>query len=129
MAKFKLGDTVIYINSNEKGVVTEVCPPTRGRQLYKISIVNIIRNCLETNLMADIDLSDPFKRLEQGIFGSFLDFSRLNTSFKIKNTSNNSISTLKASNTIFKAYQFKPLLKFLNSENKRILVADEVGSW
>ena len=127
MAKFKLGDTVIYVNSDEKGVVTEVCPPTRGRQLYKISIDNIIRNCLETNLMADIDLSDPFKRLEQGIFGSFLDFSRLNTSFKIKNTSNNSISTLKASNTIFKAYQFKPLLKFLNSENKRILVADEVG--
>lgn len=126
-AQFKVGDIVIYVNSNEKGVVTEVCPPARGRQLYKVSIDNVIRNCLESNLMADIDLSDPFKRLEQGVFGSFLDFSRLNTSFKIKNTSNNTISTLKASNTIFKAYQFKPLLKFLNSESRRILVADEVG--
>jgi superfamily II DNA or RNA helicase len=82
---------------------------------------------LESNLIADVDLSDPFQRLEQGVFGSYLDFSRLNTSFKIKNTSNNTISTLKASNTVFKAYQFKPLLKFLNSENRRILVADEVG--
>lgn len=126
-AQFKVGDIVIYVNSNEKGVVTEVCPPARGRQLYKVSIDNVIRNCLESNLMADIDLSDPFKRLEQGVFGSYLDFSRLNTSFKIKNTSNNTISTLKASNTIFKAYQFKPLLKFLNSESRRILVADEVG--
>ena len=127
MPQFTVGDIVIYVNSNEKGVVTEVCPPARGRQMYKVSIDNTIRNCLESNLMADIDLSDPFKRLEQGVFGSYLDFSRLNTSFKIKNTSNNTISTLKASNTVFKAYQFKPLLKFLNSENRRILVADEVG--
>src|SRR5690606_4642744 len=74
-----------------------------------------------------VDLSDPFLRLKQGVFGSFLDFSKINTSFKIQNTSNNTISSLKASNTIFKAYQFKPLLKFLNSENRRILVADEVG--
>ena len=127
MPQFKVGDIVIYVNSNEKGVITEVCPPARGRQLYKVSIDNIIRNCLESNLIADVDLSDPFQRLEQGVFGSYLDFSRLNTSFKIKNTSNNTISTLKASNTVFKAYQFKPLLKFLNSENRRILVADEVG--
>ena len=34
---------------------------------------------------------------------------------------------MKASKTIFKPYQFKPLLKFLNSDNKRILIADEVG--
>ena len=127
MPQFNVGDIVIYVNSNEKGVITEVCPPARGRQMYKVSIDNSIRNCLESNLMADIDLSDPFKRLEQGVFGSYLDFCRLNTSFKIKNTSNNTISTLKASNTVFKAYQFKPLLKFLNSENRRILVADEVG--
>lgn len=127
MSKYKVGETVIYVNSNEKGIVVEVCPPARGRQLYKVSINNTISNCLEGNLMADVDLTDPFKRLEQGVFGSYLDFSRLNTSNKIKNTSTNTISTLKASNTIFKAYQFKPLLKFLNSENRRILVADEVG--
>ncbi len=56
-----------------------------------------------------------------------MDFSRLNTTFKIHNTSNNTISSLKASKTIFKAYQFKPLLKFLNSANRRLLIADEVG--
>ena len=65
MPQFNVGDIVIYVNSNEKGVVTEVCPPSRGRQMYKVSIDNSIRNCLESNLMADIDLSDPFKRLEQ----------------------------------------------------------------
>ena len=127
MARFQLGDSVIYVNSNEKGIITEIFPPARGRQLYRVSINNTIKNCLESNLIPDTDLNDPFQRLRQGIFGSFLDFSKINTSFKIKNTSNNTISSLKASNTIFKAYQFKPLLKFLNSENNRILVADEVG--
>jgi len=127
MAKFKIGDSVIYVSSQEKGIITEIFPPARGRQLYRVSIDNQIKNCLETNLIPDTDLSDPFQRLRQGIFGSFLDFSKINTSFKIHNTSNNTISSLKASNTIFKAYQFKPLLKFLNSENKRLLIADEVG--
>jgi len=127
MAKFKIGESVIYINSNEKGIIKEIRPPARGRQLYRVSINNAIVNCLESNLIPDTDLSDPFQRLQQGIFGSFLDFSKINTSFKIQNTSNNTISSLKASNTIFKAYQFKPLLKFLNSENRRLLVADEVG--
>ena len=127
MAKFQIGDSVIHVNSNEKGIVKRIFPPARGRQLYSVSINNTITNCLESNLIPDTDLSDPFQRLRQGIFGSFLDFSKINTSFKILNTSNNTISSLKASNTIFKAYQFKPLLKFLNSENNRILVADEVG--
>ncbi|HCY41235.1 MAG TPA: hypothetical protein DHV48_07765 [Prolixibacteraceae bacterium] len=127
MAKFNIGDSVIYISSKEKGIVKEILPPARGRQLYRVSIDNTIKNCLESNLIPDTDLSDPFQRLRQGIFGSFLDFSKINTSFKIQNTSNNTISSLKASNTIFKAYQFKPLLKFLSSENRRILVADEVG--
>lgn len=127
MAKFKIGDSVIYVSSKEKGIITEISPPARGRQLYRVSIDNQIKNCLETNLIPDTDLSDPYQRLARGVFGSFLDFSKINTSFKIKNASNNTISSLKASNTIFKAYQFKPLLKFLNSENRRLLVADEVG--
>ena len=127
MTKFNIGDSIIYVSSNEKGIIKEVFPPARGRQLYGVSINDTVKNCLESNLIPDVDLSDPFRRIEQGIFGSFLDFSKINTSFKIQNTSNNTISSLKASNTIFKAYQFKPLLKFLNSENRRILVADEVG--
>jgi hypothetical protein len=56
MPQFQIGDIVIYVNSNEKGVITEVCPPARGRQLYKVSIVNSIRNCLESNLIADTDV-------------------------------------------------------------------------
>lgn len=127
MAKFQIGEQVIHANSKEKGIIQDVMPPARGRQLYKVSINGEITNCLESNLIPDTNLKDPFEKIRRGMYGSHLDFSRISTTFKINNTSNNTISSLKASNTIFKAYQFKPLLKFLNSDNRRILVADEVG--
>ena len=49
MAKFKIGESVIYVNSNEKGIIKEIRPPARGRQLYRVSINNAIVNCLESN--------------------------------------------------------------------------------
>ncbi|MFZ5431891.1 MAG: DEAD/DEAH box helicase [Bacteroidota bacterium] len=127
MAKFQIGDKVTNVNSQEKGIIIDVLAGGRGRQLYRVRYGNEDKDSLETNLIYDTDLTDPFECCKQGLFGSYLDFSRINTTFKIQNTSNNTISSLKASKTIFKAYQFKPLLKFLNSANRRLLIADEVG--
>lgn len=127
MAKFNIGDRVINVNSREKGVVIDILIGGRGRQLYRIRYGNDEKDTLENNLIQDTNITDPFECCKQGLFGSYLDFSRINTTLKINNTSNNTISSLKASRTIFKAYQFKPLLKFLNSSNRRLLIADEVG--
>ncbi|MDP2338282.1 MAG: helicase-related protein [Bacteroidota bacterium] len=127
MAKYQVGNKVTNVNSHEKGVIIDVLAGGRGRQLYRVRYGNEDKDSLETNLIHDTDLTDPFECCKQGLFGSYLDFSRINTTFKIHNTSNNTISSLKASKTIFKAYQFKPLLKFLNSANRRLLIADEVG--
>ncbi|NCB84838.1 MAG: hypothetical protein EOM44_10165 [Bacteroidia bacterium] len=127
MAKFNIADKVLNVNTNEKGVILSVHSPVRGRQLYRVKYGDGEKDSLESNLIVDTDLTDPFECCKQGLFGTYHDFSRINTTFKIQNTSNNTISTLKASKTIFKAYQFKPLLKFLNSGNRRLLIADEVG--
>ena len=127
MAKYNIGDRVTDVNFQEKGIIIDVLVGGRGRQLYRVRYGNEDKDSLETNLIPDTDITDPFECCKQGLFGSYLDFSRINTTFKIHNTSNNTISSLKASKTIFKAYQFKPLLKFLNSANRRLLIADEVG--
>lgn len=127
MAKFNIADKVLNVNTNEKGVILLVHTPGRGRQLYRVKYGDEEKDSLESNLIKDTNLTDPFECCKQGLFGTYHDFSRINTTFKIQNTSNNTISTLKASKTIFKAYQFKPLLKFLNSGNRRLLIADEVG--
>lgn len=128
MAKFNIGDVVQSVSSNEIGTIVMVYPKKPGKQLYEVIFENGQRKpALEANLIPIVNQDDPFDCCAKGIYGSNADFACINTSYKIRNTNNNTISSLKASKTIFKAYQFKPLLKFLNSRNHRILIADEVG--
>lgn len=127
MSKYTIGNKVIKADSEGHGTIIEVMPPRRSRQLYKVSWGSIVTDELEVNLLPDCDISDPFERCMSGIFGSYSEYSKKNTTFKIRSSNNNTISSLKASKTLFRAYQFKPLLKFLNSPNRRLLVADEVG--
>ena len=127
MSKFQIGTKVLHLDSGQHGTVIEVMPPRRGRQFYSVSWPNGISDELEVSLVLDCDISNPFERCANGIFGTYSEYAKKNTSFKIKNSNNSTISSLKASKTLFRAYQFKPLLKFLNSPNRRLLVADEVG--
>lgn len=128
MAQFKEGDKVILVGTNNKGIIVSVGRAGRGgRQLYTVNFAGEESSELESNLIADYDITDPFERCINQIYGTYEEFSKTNTTFKIQNSNISTISSLKASKTLFKAYQFKPLLKFLNSDNKRLLVADEVG--
>lgn len=128
MARFNIGDSVQSVGSRENGTIVQVYPKRPGKQLYEVVFESGLRKpALESTLIPVTDYSDPFDCCAKGIYGSNSDFTCINTSYKIRNTSNNTISSLKASRTIFKAYQFKPLLKFLNSRNHRVLIADEVG--
>ena len=127
MAKYNIGSKVVHLVSGQHGTIIDVYPSRRGRQLYKVGWPNGNNDELEVDLGLDCDISDPFERCASGIFGSYSEYAKKNTTFKIKNSNNSTISSLKASKTLFRAYQFKPLLKFLNSPNRRLLVADEVG--
>lgn len=127
MAQFNIGDSVIMVATNAHGTIIKVMPSRRGRQLYTVNFPNGNMDVLEVDLRIDFDESDPFERCKSGIYGSYSEYSKRNTTFKIKHSNNSTISSLKASKTLFRAYQFKPLLKFLNSPNRRLLVADEVG--
>lgn len=129
MSKFNNGDRVKNIRTGELGYVVKVLPLVRGLQMYRVKYDDreLENNERSANLMLDVNLSDPFERVRQNIFGHYTEYLKDNTSFKIRSSNNSTISSLKASKTLFKPYQFKPLLKFLNSDNKRILIADEVG--
>lgn len=127
MSKFNNGDKVLYTPTQERGFIIQVYLPRRGHQLYRVKFDSRIEDVDSSDLLPDADLSDPFERCRENIFDYYTEYLKENTAFKIQSSNNSTISSLKASRTLFRPYQFKPLLKFLNSDNRRILIADEVG--
>ena len=127
MSKFGKGDKVKNSITNEVGYVIAIYPPNRGRQRYRVKYDDHETDEDSRILLPDVDLTDPFERIKENYYNHYSEYLKDNTAFKIRSSNNSTISSLKASRTLFKPYQFKPLLKFLNSDNKRLLIADEVG--
>lgn len=67
------------------------------------------------------------EQLFNGRFGRIRDLQRLLTFEKLKGTLHEIIYSMEAAQVDFYAYQFKPVLKFIESPTERLLIADEVG--
>ena len=67
------------------------------------------------------------ERLRTGHFGKVRDLQRLITYEKLKGTLHEVIYSMEAAQIDFYPYQFKPVLKFINSPTERLIIADEVG--
>jgi superfamily II DNA or RNA helicase len=67
------------------------------------------------------------ERLRAGHFGKVRDLQRIITYEKLKGTLHEVIYSMEAAQIDFYPYQFKPVLKFINSPTERLIIADEVG--
>lgn len=122
---FEIGQRIcLIIDINKRGRVTDI-PADGGFEIIwdNGDIETVRQNVIQKEIISQT----PWEKLSKNEFNDYRNFTISSIVNKVRNTSANTISTLKASKTIFKPYQFIPLLKFLNSENKRIIVADEVG--
>ena len=81
--------------------------------------------CLER--MSDSFTGSIEERLRAGHFGKVRDLQRLVTYEKLKGTLHEVIYSMEAAQIDFYPYQFKPVLKFINSPTERLIIADEVG--
>ena len=73
------------------------------------------------------DGSDPLQLLARKDFASPSEFATFLILKKLETPLSDNLYTFYNSRTQFEAYQFKPVLKFLNSVDQRLLIADEVG--
>ena len=122
---FKKGQRICLItDKNKRGRVNDF--PSEGicEIIWDNGDIETLR---QNTIQNEIITQTPWEKLSKNEFNDYKNFTISSIINKVRNTSANTISTLKASKTIFKPYQFIPLLKLLNSENKRIIVADEVG--
>ena len=80
--------------------------------------------CIEPMTRLSNSVSD---QLRMGHFGGIGDLQRLITYEKLKGTLHEVIYSMDAAQIDFYPYQFKPVLKFINSPTERLIIADEVG--
>lgn len=69
----------------------------------------------------------PYAEVARGRYGRVEDLRGLMTYYRLSGRLANLIYSLNTTNTQFLAYQFKPVLHFLDSPCNGILIADEVG--
>jgi superfamily II DNA or RNA helicase len=69
----------------------------------------------------------PYAEILRGRYGRVEDLRGLMTYYRLSGRLANLIYSLNTTNTQFLAYQFKPVLHFLDSPCNGILIADEVG--
>lgn len=125
---FRKGDQVVQRGSMScVGTVVGGPETHAGEAYYRVNFNGRIKNLPEDCLEAFVGEQDVETLLLAGKFGDQIAFARRLTMSKLRHPLRDAIYSYKASRTDFYAYQFKPLLKFLASDRRRLLIADEVG--
>ncbi|SKA70069.1 SNF2-related protein [Desulfobaculum bizertense] len=131
LVDFEAGQQVIDINNPSlpgiytgrhrkagSAIMVELRFPNGTTKFRPLSILEIV------NSEATKDLKEQVKSKR---FGRLIDLQRLVTYEKLKGTLHEVIYSMEAAQIDFYPYQFKPVLKFINSPTERLILADEVG--
>jgi hypothetical protein len=102
-------------------------PPHRQRVL-----VNFLDGDEQFILMGSLEKVErgpqgPYELIRNNRFGRAPDLRGAITHYRLSGRLANLIYSLNTTNTRFLAYQFKPVLQFLDSPSNGLLIADEVG--
>ena len=119
---------MLVLKTNEIGVVIAQPKLIGGEFWYDVQTANRRDRILEEDLgeppTPDADLASLAK---EGKWGRLQAVRCALGLERISNTNQSTIYSYQAQRILFQAHQYKPLLKLLDSPDRRLLIADEVG--
>jgi superfamily II DNA or RNA helicase len=130
---FNVGDKVRSRNYEGVGRIDALGPFDAALQLQYYEVFwggsAGIKNVPGIDLEPAYIEEKPSSNFVKSRLGGYRDFQRLITHHRLSRTVSlrNNIYAFNASRTRFYPYQFKPLVKFLDSPHHRLLICDEVG--
>lgn len=126
---FAENDAVVKRSSAELGTIQGLPRRIAGDYWYTVRFVSRLDRVLESDLhllpqnpstIDDLAVTGAWGRLRT--FRSAVSFARLRGE-----NNRNTVYTFRAQRILFEPYQYKPLLQLLESTDRRLLIADEVG--
>lgn len=126
---FNSGDQVSLVRDPGKiGTLTGRFRERLGKKMFLVRFPSSTEFVAEHDLRKlDDEPPDAFDMLEERRFGRLNDFRRTLTHIQLSGKLANIVYSMDTTNTEFYAYQYKPVLSFLDAPSKGILIADEVG--
>src|SRR4051812_22697824 len=122
--------TRVRVSTQRDRIGTVVGTPRRqaGEWWYKVEFADgRVQNVPERILEIYEGAQDVETLLRKGAFGNRQTLSALITVTKTQRPLSNNVYSFRSSRTAFYPHQLRPVLKYLDSPKRRLLIADEVG--
>ncbi|MBM3744425.1 MAG: DEAD/DEAH box helicase [Acidobacteria bacterium] len=126
--RFRKGDSVVLRTTMELGNVVEDPVLDGGEFWYRVRFVRRVENVVEQDLDPLTDEHLNLERLvKSGRWGTIQAFRCALTVERITHSNRSTVYSFNAQRILFEPYQYKPLLRVLDSFDRKLLIADEVG--
>ena len=113
---------------DQVGVVRDIVPNEQlCERLYRVQFGTQTRTVPEQDLELLPEDTDPWSDMLNDRFEGTETFQKLLTFERLRRPPSRVATTFGSARAKLFPYQFKPLLKFLDNPNQRILIADDVG--